>query len=118
MAEGWKVDKPCEGCGVIMTNVNPKKRFCPDCVKQWQKEYQRQYRERIAEDKKPQVIISNPYRKYCKGCVYWGGGFDGTDCCNYIFIEGHSRQCPPGKGCTKKIVGKRKRIRDVREEQW
>jgi hypothetical protein len=33
--------------------------------------------------------------------VYFMGEI--TKCCNYIFIKGHSRPCPPGKACTVKV---------------
>lgn len=38
----------------------------------------------------------------CKGCVYFFGRAEGNECCNYIFIVGHRRPCPPGKDCTEK----------------
>lgn len=38
----------------------------------------------------------------CTGCHYWR--LCGLDkCCNFIFIEGHMRGCPPGEGCIRKI---------------
>ena len=37
---------------------------------------------------------------YCKHCLYFQGQFDENCCCNYIFLEGHRRPCPPGEGCT------------------
>lgn len=49
---------------------------------------------------------------YCRGCIY----FQKNDkSCNYIFIEGHSRGCPPGKDCIRKTVKlKRKRKSQLR----
>jgi hypothetical protein len=40
--------------------------------------------------------------------MYWGSNW-GSSYCNYIFIEGHKRPCPPGKGCTEYKKGKRPR---------
>lgn len=47
-------------------------------------------------------------RRECDGCIYmgWCGWYK---CCNYIFIKGESRPCPPGKDCTVKVTRKRKR---------
>jgi len=43
---------------------------------------------------------------YCHGCIYRQRN---DSSCNYIFMEGHSRGCPPGKGCTKKEVSWRRK---------
>ena len=46
--------------------------------------------------------------KYCMNCFYYKTMHSpGYRCCHYIFIEGHSRPCDPGKGCTVKIRRKR-----------
>lgn len=47
--------------------------------------------------------------RYCHGCVYYQGWFDYNACCNYILVEGESRKCDPGKGCTKMVKRKRRR---------
>lgn len=44
--------------------------------------------------------------KSCRGCAYHAGGMN---TCDYILIEGHPRGCPIGKGCTKRIAGRRRR---------
>lgn len=46
-------------------------------------------------------------REYCQGCIYWSNGAGGkggyTDGhCEYILMEGHSRPCFPGVGCTER----------------
>lgn len=43
-------------------------------------------------------------KDYCKGCVYrtYAGG---EPICGYILVERHRRPCPPGEGCTAKVVG-------------
>ena len=40
----------------------------------------------------------------CSGCRYFFGEYIGNRCCNYIFVEGHRRPCPPGERCTAKAV--------------
>lgn len=51
--------------------------------------------------------------RYCRDCVYYGGWFRSTRCCNYILYEDKSRGCDPGKDCTKKV--KRK---DTKKMKW
>lgn len=49
----------------------------------------------------------------CSTCKYRGrtaGGMriDASEvyrCCHYILVENHSRGCPPGRECTKKVCG-------------
>lgn len=47
-------------------------------------------------------------RKYCVGCWYFFGYYEGSRCCNYIFVRGEKRPCPPGKDCTVKKKERRK----------
>ena len=48
------------------------------------------------------------YNKACAGCVYMTFIAGYLGCCDYIFMEGKRRPCPPGKGCTvKKKKGKK-----------
>lgn len=122
MAYTEKVDKNCEDCGVLLVQVTPTRRLCYDCARKRQRANKTHYR--TVKGKKCKGVtlgtpIPNPNTKYCKGCVYWGGGYKNNACCNYIFCEGHSRPCPPGKDCTEKIIGKRKRSRELEiEEGW
>ena len=44
-------------------------------------------------------------RNPCSGCKYYFGDYIANRCCNYIFVEGHRRPCPPGDGCTAKVIG-------------
>lgn len=41
-------------------------------------------------------------RKYCVGCWYFFGYYEGSRCCNYIFVSGEKRPFPPGKDCTER----------------
>jgi hypothetical protein len=115
MAGGQKIDKPCEVCGEMMHDVSPQRMFCVDCRKEMEKArratekvsaYNREYHKNYKRRKRKKSLdvpapIYNPYQKFCKKCIYWGGHSESDACCNYIFRVGHSRGCPPGKGCTK-----------------
>ena len=48
-------------------------------------------------------------KKYCNGCYFFSGGFEGVYCCNYLFYTGKQRPCPAGVGCTAKLVRKKKK---------
>ena len=105
-----KVNKPCEDCGVMMENVSPIRKYCYACARVRRNECEAKLREKRRVERTGSLqpkAISNPYAKYCKGCMYWGG--ESCTCCNYIFYEGHSRGCPPGKDCTKRKTGKKPR---------
>ena len=111
VANNNRVNKPCEDCGEIMENVSPLRRLCCACRKKRADVYNKKYREEHRAPKKEIEYVApvfNPYAKYCKGCKYWGSNY-GSGCCNYIFIEGHRRPCPPGKGCTEYKRGRRPR---------
>lgn len=45
----------------------------------------------------------------CRDCVYFGGGYDESCTCNYIFVRHTHRPCPPGDACTVKILRRRRR---------
>lgn len=52
-------------------------------------------------------------RKYCVGCRYFFGYYEGSRCCNYIFIRGGKRPCPPGKDCTERRAKTKNRRRNL-----
>lgn len=52
-------------------------------------------------------------RKYCVGCWYFFGYHDGGKCCNYIFVRGKKRPCPPGKDCTERREKTKNRRRNL-----
>lgn len=110
-----KVDKDCEGCGALMVNVTPTRRFCYDCAKE-RSRVEKKTNKTVIPKKEKSVVrgtpIQNPNAKYCKGCVYWQGSYEGYEMCNYIFLRDQRRPCPPGKDCTEKVLGKRKRSRN------
>jgi hypothetical protein len=45
---------------------------------------------------------------YCKGCIYLGTNSMGK-CCDYNYVTGKARRCPAGDGCTKRLIGSKKR---------
>lgn len=107
MAGTKKVDKNCEDCGVLMTNVAPLRRLCYDCARKRKRagERQRAYTYKIIRPPKAKPVmqgtpIINRNAKYCKGCFYWGGHDESACCCNYLLITDKRRPCPPGKNCT------------------
>lgn len=111
MASARKVDTNCVDCGVFMVQVHPARRRCPECgKKRIQGNYKTYNTTRGLKTKKGCTPIINPNKKYCNGCIYWGGGYDGSECCNYIFIEDERRPCPAGKDCTVRVKGKRLRL--------
>lgn len=46
----------------------------------------------------------------CTGCRYFFGAYEHNRCCNYIFVTGHRRPCPPGKECTVNRKGGRRSL--------
>lgn len=113
MAE-QKVDKPCEACGVIMRDVDPQRRFCYKCTSKRRSANSTIWRQKQREQRKLEPVVTDvsdndSIARYCRGCTYWGGGNESAACCNYIFMEGQRRPCPPGKGCTVKRLRKGRR---------
>ena len=41
---------------------------------------------------------------YCEDCYYRRVLCEQLCCCVYLFVEDEMRGCPPGEGCTKKII--------------
>lgn len=50
----------------------------------------------------------------CKDCVYYGRA-GAEPICEYILLEQRRRPCPPGEGCTVKIVGG---ADDMKQKLW
>lgn len=48
-------------------------------------------------------------KKYCNGCYFFSGGFEGVRLCNYYLMTGKRRPCPAGVGCTVKLDKKKRR---------
>ena len=55
--------------------------------------------------------------KNCHDCKYFYGHSDYVACCNYIFVTGKRRPCPPGDGCTVKVKRKKKWVSDWERKQ-
>lgn len=90
--------KTCVDCGVVMENCTVAQKRCPECLKIWTRIYRENYRERIkmvgVKPRDTQACST----EYCEGCDYFFGSCVKT--CNYLFVTGHRRPCPPGKDCT------------------
>ena len=41
----------------------------------------------------------------CKGCIYY---FSTSGTCDYLIMTGKRRPCPAGKGCSVKVVKKKR----------
>jgi hypothetical protein len=104
-------DVTCLGCGLLMKNAHSRTLRCPECAKKHNRISNAQRMCEIRGTAPRPSPIRNPNAKYCVGCVYYQGEI--TKCCNYIFIKGKSRPCPPGKDCTEKI--ERKGYREKKE---
>lgn len=62
------VTKWCKGCGKIMWNVQPNKRFCEKCLHDKnlnyaRNGYQRQKAQKSEKKRKEQVAAANPFRQ-------------------------------------------------------
>ena len=92
----------CLDCGVLMERCGVARKRCPECARIAALKQAAEYKKK----KRLGIVIpkTTPDRsgKYCEGCDYYYG--DSCKTCNYIFITGHRRPCPPGKDCTVKKV--------------
>ena len=52
-------------------------------------------------------------RRECNGCQYRGKTGSGDVTCDFMFLTGVPRGCPAGKGCTRKVTGKKPKRRNV-----
>ena len=56
--------------------------------------------------------------KHCDKCFFYRKLTSGEQrYCSYLFVTGHMRPCPPGKGCTVKIPMKVKRKKKARAKK-
>lgn len=96
----------CVDCGAELPGAAGMRRRCDACNTARRLEQQKGYtNKRKAVAPKSVVEIAQEQRKLqepCDGCAYFGGEHYINRSCNYIFIEGHSRGCPPGADCTKR----------------
>ena len=61
----------------------------------------------------PPIQADKDSRKYCVGCRYFFGYYEGSRCCKYIFVHGEKRPCPPGKDCTERRKKTKNRRRNL-----
>jgi hypothetical protein len=99
-------DVICCDCGVLMENVGATRRRCPECVRRFNLERKRL---QMREARNANLVlpnIANKNKTGCEGCIYYSADYEVNKCCNYIFIKGKRRPCPPGNECTVKIERK------------
>lgn len=87
----------CVDCGAEIPGANSSRVRCDACNKARKRERD--------EKRRKKKSLQEELQKGCIGCFYFRGSIYTNRCCNYIFIEGHSRGCPPGEGCTKRKEG-------------
>lgn len=98
--------KTCIDCGAVMENCGAARKRCPECVKIWARIQSANrkvlQRERARLGMVISKTVSTVSNDYCKDCICYFGDSENNKCCNYIFIHGTKRPCPPGKDCTVK----------------
>ena len=101
-------DTICLSCGKSLTGVASTRKRCPECAPKWQKEYNR-HKMRMQREKQQDLprmqevdVKQREMQEPCIGCAYFTGLSTYARTCNYIFLENHSRGCPPGSKCTKR----------------
>lgn len=99
----WKDVVPvCVDCGLQMPYANPTRVRCPECAKRRKREQAKKYREQGRTGVRQYCDPVAAAREACRGCQYWGGERYENATCNYLFIVGRSRGCPPGEGCIRR----------------
>lgn len=93
-------DVICCDCGVLMKNVGASRLRCPDCVIKFNRDRNKQIIREKRNASPVSLNIVNKNKSGCEGCIYFFGDYEISSCCNYIFIMGEPRPCPPGKDCT------------------
>lgn len=103
----WK-DVICCDCGVLLKNVYVNTKRCPECNAINARRLRNRWNHLTGRRQPLPPAIPVLDHKYCEGCEYFGGDMYVNKCCNYIFIVGHRRPCPPGKDCTVKVKRSKK----------
>ena len=94
-------DVVCIDCGKLMINVGILRKRCPECAKKHTRTMNKLYMREVRNPKPAIPEISKTEEKAgCEGCIYFGGYYPASRCCNYIFIKDEPRPCQPGKDCT------------------
>ena len=104
-------EKKCQMCGAVFPPGTPAARkYCYDCLEKRHADAYARHREKEREkarvkaeaerQARPENILSEANRKYCKNCIYVGNFAHGY-LCNYLDITKTRRGCKPGVGCDK-----------------
>lgn len=104
--EQVNVDVQCQVCGVTIKNASPNRKYCSACAR---KVHRKRNDEGITmqclQEDGTYIDVNEKKRQMqaaCRGCFYFGGENYMNATCNYLFIVGHSRGCPPGVGCIRR----------------
>jgi hypothetical protein len=103
-----KKNTACLSCGKPLVGVASTRKRCPECAEKWNREHKRlqaQIRRNQPQSLRGIKDIDSEQfemQKPCIGCAYFTGLSAYARTCNYIFLEDHSRGCPPGSKCTKR----------------
>lgn len=91
----------CKDCGTLMINVGILRQRCKECARKRNLDMRKSYMREVRNSKLAlPATTKNEKKDGCEGCIYYGGYYPVSRCCNYIFIMGEQRPCPPGKDCT------------------
>ena len=111
-------ERKCLMCGQpLPEGVVASRKYCNDCGIQRKRESEAKRREvrksmrelakkeesESPKQQKPARTISEKDRRYCAKCIY-RGRYTAGYLCNYICMTGERRGCPPGVGCTRKLL--------------
>lgn len=94
----------CQMCGITIENGRPNQKYCRACAKKRKNSHiSSGISMQCLQEDGILIHIQQKQRQmqeHCRGCIYFGGENYMNASCNYLFIVGHSRGCPPGAGCT------------------
>ena len=97
----------CRDCGAKIPGANPNRLRCDACIRKRKRMLNAKYRTQehplsLEDDYLTIAEKQRVMQEACRGCAYFGGENYMNATCNYVFIVGHSRGCPPGEGCTQR----------------
>ena len=108
-----KKDVVCIDCGLLMENASAHRKRCPECAQKYTREQNLLRMRALRNQTEASRYIPPLDTPSCAECFYFGGLTLGGRTCNYIFIVGKRRPCPPGDHCT---VRKPKTQTDAKED--
>lgn len=100
-----KKDIICLDCGLLMENASAHRKRCPECALKYTRAQNLLKIRSLRNQAEASRYIPPLDTSSCAGCFYFSGVTLGGRTCNYIFIVGKRRPCPPGKDCTVRKPG-------------